>query len=129
MQFRVGRGPCLGLTAAAAPACCHLSALLRPRRPHSPWRATSAAYSTSATTRAQTVRIVLVTQMWPTSDDPALGSFLVPLVRELRAAGHEVTVCAIERRGGPPTKYVRLAIAAIAATRRTRPDVVFAHFL
>jgi glycosyltransferase involved in cell wall biosynthesis len=38
-------------------------------------------------------------------------------------------VCAIERRGGPPTKYVRLAIAAIAATRRTRPDVVFAHFL
>jgi glycosyltransferase involved in cell wall biosynthesis len=67
--------------------------------------------------------------MWPTPDDPDLGSFLVPLVRELRAAGHEVEVCAIARRGGPPTKYARLAGAAVASVRRTRPDVVFAHFL
>jgi Glycosyltransferase Family 4 len=58
-----------------------------------------------------------------------LGSFLVPLARELRAAGHEVEVCAVARRGGPPTKYVRLLAAAVVASRRMRPDVVFAHFL
>jgi glycosyltransferase involved in cell wall biosynthesis len=75
------------------------------------------------------MRIALVTQMWPTPDDPDLGSFLVPLVRELRAAGHQVDVCAIGRRGGPPTKYVRLAADAVRTARRTRPDVVFAHFL
>jgi glycosyltransferase involved in cell wall biosynthesis len=75
------------------------------------------------------MRVLLVTQMWPTRDDPDLGSFLVPLVRELRAAGHDVAVCAVARRGGPPTKYVRLAAAAVAAALRTRPDVVFAHFL
>ena len=75
------------------------------------------------------MRILLVTQMWPAPDDPALGSFLVPLVRELRAAGHEVEVCSLARRGGPPTKYARLAAGAVAAARRMRPDVVFAHFL
>jgi glycosyltransferase involved in cell wall biosynthesis len=75
------------------------------------------------------MRILLVTQMWPTPVDPDLGSFLVPLARELRAAGHEVEVCAVARRGGPPTKYVRLLVAAVVASRRMRPDVVFAHFL
>ena len=75
------------------------------------------------------MRILLVTQMWPTPVDPDLGSFLVPVVRELRAAGHEVEVCAVARRGGPPTKYVRLVAAALASSWRLRPDVVFAHFL
>ncbi|MEA2373554.1 MAG: hypothetical protein QOD53_17 [Thermoleophilaceae bacterium] len=75
------------------------------------------------------MRIALVTQMWPTRDDPDLGAFLVPLVRELRARGHDVEVCAVARRGGPPTKYARLAAAAVATARRTRPDMVFAHFL
>src|SRR6188472_1424028 len=75
------------------------------------------------------MRILLVTQMWPTPVDPDLGSFLVPVVRELRAGGHEVEVCAVARRGGPPTKYARLLGAAVAAARRTRPDVLFAHFL
>src|SRR3954453_7421567 len=78
---------------------------------------------------AGALRILLVTQMWPTTADPDLGSFLVPLVRELRALGHEGGVCAVSRRGGPPTKYLRLAVAAVRAARRARPDVVFAHFL
>jgi glycosyltransferase involved in cell wall biosynthesis len=75
------------------------------------------------------VRILLVTQMWPTPGEPELGSFLLPLVRELEALGHTVEVAAIGRRGGPPTKYVALARDAMRAARRTRPDVVFAHFL
>jgi glycosyltransferase involved in cell wall biosynthesis len=75
------------------------------------------------------VRILLVTQMWPTPGDPDLGGFLLPLERELRALGHEVEVAAIGRRGGAPTKYLRLAADAVRAARRFEPDVVFAHFL
>jgi glycosyltransferase involved in cell wall biosynthesis len=75
------------------------------------------------------VRILFVTQMWPGPADPDHGSFLVPVTRELEALGHEVDVVAIDRRGGSRTKYARLTREAIAAARRRRPDVVFAHFL
>ncbi|MGH2983171.1 MAG: glycosyltransferase, partial [Solirubrobacterales bacterium] len=75
------------------------------------------------------MRILLVTQMWPSAANPDLGSFLVPLTRELEQLGHEVEVASISRRGGAPTKYARLTAAARAAARRTEPDVVFAHFL
>jgi glycosyltransferase involved in cell wall biosynthesis len=75
------------------------------------------------------MRILLVTQMWPSRENPDLGSFLVPLKRELEAIGHEVEVAAISRRGGPPTKYGRLSGEAVRAAVRRRPDVVFAHFL
>jgi glycosyltransferase involved in cell wall biosynthesis len=75
------------------------------------------------------VRILLVTQMWPTPADPDLGAFLLPMERALRALGHEVEVAAIGRRGGSPAKYARLTADAVRAARRVRPDVVFAHFL
>jgi hypothetical protein len=75
------------------------------------------------------VRILFVTQMWPSPENPDLGSFLVSLVRELEAQGHEVEVAAISRRGGSPVKYARLVSGAVSAARRTRPEVVFAHFL
>jgi glycosyltransferase involved in cell wall biosynthesis len=75
------------------------------------------------------MRILLVTQMWPSEKNPDLGSFLVPLARELEALGHEVEVASISRRGGAPTKYARLIRRSVSAARRTRPDVVFAHFL
>lgn len=75
------------------------------------------------------MRILLVTQMWPGPRDPDLGVFVFDIVRELRALGHAVEVRAIDRRGGGPVKYARLSGAAVAAARRFRPDVVFAHFL
>jgi glycosyltransferase involved in cell wall biosynthesis len=75
------------------------------------------------------VRILLVTQMWPSPENPDLGSFLVPVRRELETLGHEVVVAAISRRGGSPTKYARLAARAVRGARGFRPDVVFAHFL
>jgi glycosyltransferase involved in cell wall biosynthesis len=75
------------------------------------------------------VRILEVTQMWPSPAEPDLGSFLVPLTRELEALGHELEVVSISRRGGSKTKYLRLAREARAAARRFEPDVVFAHFL
>jgi glycosyltransferase involved in cell wall biosynthesis len=75
------------------------------------------------------VRILEVTQMWPSPEQPDLGSFLVPLTRELEALGHEVEVASISQRGGSRSKYVRLVRESRAAARRFRPDVVFAHFL
>jgi glycosyltransferase involved in cell wall biosynthesis len=75
------------------------------------------------------VRILEVTQMWPSREHPDLGSFLVPLTREIEALGHQVEVASISRRGGPPTEYLTLVRKARAAARRFRPDVVFAHFL
>ena len=67
--------------------------------------------------------------MWPSPENPDLGSFLVPLTREIEALGHQVEVASISRRGGPPTEYATLVRKARAAARRFRPDVVFAHFL
>jgi glycosyltransferase involved in cell wall biosynthesis len=75
------------------------------------------------------VRILEVTQMWPSPEQPDLGSFLVPLTREIEALGHEVEVSSISQRGGSRSKYVRLVRESRAAARRFRPDVVFAHFL
>jgi glycosyltransferase involved in cell wall biosynthesis len=75
------------------------------------------------------MRILLVTQMWPGPRDPDLGVFVFDIARELRRLGHEVDVSAIDRRGGGPAKYARLTATAVAAARRGRPDVVFAHFL
>jgi glycosyltransferase involved in cell wall biosynthesis len=67
--------------------------------------------------------------MWPSAKHPDLGSFLVPLTRELEALGHDVEVASISRRGGSPTEYLTLARRARSAAKSFRPDVVFAHFL
>jgi glycosyltransferase involved in cell wall biosynthesis len=67
--------------------------------------------------------------MWPSPEQPDLGSFLVPLTRELRALGCEVEVASISQRGGSRLKYAKLVREARYAARRFRPDVVFAHFL
>ncbi len=75
------------------------------------------------------MRILLVTQMWPSPENPDLGSFLVPIRNELEATGHEVRVVAISRRGGGPLKYARLSARATVTAARWKPDVVFAHFL
>ena len=75
------------------------------------------------------MRIQVVTQMWPSPEQPDLGSFLVPLTREIEALGHEVEVTSISQRGGSRSKYLRLTREARHATRRFNPDVVFAHFL
>ena len=75
------------------------------------------------------MRIQFVTQMWPSQAHPDLGSFLVPVVRDLRRLGHEVELSTISERGGGPGKYARLASTTVRAARRFRPDVVFAHFL
>lgn len=75
------------------------------------------------------MRILFATQMWPSAANPDLGSFLVPVVRELERLGHEVEVVSISERGGSRTKYARLVGDAVGAARRSPPDVIFAHFI
>lgn len=75
------------------------------------------------------MRVLFVTPMWPGPEDPDFGSFLIPIVRELQAFGHELDVVAIDRRAGGAERHVRLAAQAIRAARRRRPEVVFAHML
>jgi glycosyltransferase involved in cell wall biosynthesis len=75
------------------------------------------------------VRILLVSQMYPSAAAPDFGVFVQGLERELTARGHELERVVIDRRGGGKLRHLRLAARAIRAARRFRPDVVYAHFL
>lgn len=75
------------------------------------------------------MRVLVVSQMYPGSDDPDLGVFVAQVVRELHAQGHRLELAVIRHRGGSRTKYLRLALDAVVRARRGRPDVVYAHFL
>src|SRR5712691_9705635 len=75
------------------------------------------------------MRILLVSQMYPGPADPDLGVFVRGLEEQLAARGHEVERAVLTRRGAGKQKYLRLARATWEASRRFRPDVVYAHFL
>lgn len=75
------------------------------------------------------MRVLLVSQMYPSASEPDLGAFVRQLETELERRGHELARAVIDRRGGSPAKYGRLALEAIRQARRFRPDVVYAHFL
>ena len=75
------------------------------------------------------MRILLVSQMYPSAAAPAFGVFVQGLERELASRGHEVERVVIDRRGGSKLRHLRLAARAVRAARRFRPDVVYAHFL
>lgn len=75
------------------------------------------------------MRILLVSQMYPSPTDPDLGAFVALIEQELVAQGHEIRRAVIDHRGGPPTKHAALARDAILGARRFGPDVVYAHFL
>src|SRR5436190_19450552 len=67
--------------------------------------------------------------MYPGPTDPDLGVFVQGLEDALVARGHVVERAVLDRRGGRKTKYVTLSAATLQASRRFRPDVVYAHFL
>ena len=75
------------------------------------------------------MRILLVSQMYPGPADPDLGVFVRGLEEQLVARGNEVERAVLDRRGMSKVKYLRLARATRAASRRFKPDVVYAHFL
>src|SRR4051812_15851648 len=70
------------------------------------------------------MRALIVTNMWPTASEPALGSFVRDQVDALRELdGVEVEVFAF-----PPGGYLRAARALRRLHRRERFDVIHAHF-
>ena len=75
------------------------------------------------------MRILLVSQMYPSAAEPDFGVFVQGLERELAARGHELNRVVLDRRGGRKLRHARLGVRAVAAARRLRPDVVYAHFL
>ena len=75
------------------------------------------------------MRILLVSQMYPGPEDPDLGVFVQQLEHELEQRGHEIERAVLDRRGGGKARYLRLGRETLAAARRFRPDVVYAHFL
>ena len=75
------------------------------------------------------MRILLVSQMYPSAAAPDFGVFVQGLERELVALGHDLERVVLDRRGGGKTRHARLTARAVAAARRFRPDVVYAHFL
>jgi glycosyltransferase involved in cell wall biosynthesis len=74
------------------------------------------------------VRILLVSQMYPGSEAPELGTFVADLERALGERGHELERAVVDERGGP-RRHAALARDVAMAARRFRPDVAYAHFL
>lgn len=75
------------------------------------------------------MRIVLVSQFYPSAAEPDFGVFVEGLERELAARGHTIERAVLSSRGGGKLRHARLAVDAVRAARRFRPDVVYAHFL
>ena len=74
------------------------------------------------------MRILLVSQMYPSRATPDLGTFVADLEGALAARGHELARAVVDRRGGP-SRHAALARDVALTARRFRPDVVYAHFL
>lgn len=75
------------------------------------------------------LRIVVVTNLWPSGRRPAWGSFVANRVDALRALGHDVDVVACEDHPSAAKRYVSLlGRTTRAAFSARRPDtVVEAH--
>ena len=79
------------------------------------------------------MRILVVTNAYPAPERPAYGIYVARLVAALERDGHEIVLAASSEEGGggwrTMAKYARLAWKARSAARRTRPDVVWGHYL
>lgn len=83
--------------------------------------------------QSRPLRILVISNMWPSAGSPVFGSFVARQVAELERAGAEVTVVANtdQRRGvvSALMKYSTLARRARAVARSGAFDVVVGHFL
>jgi glycosyltransferase involved in cell wall biosynthesis len=77
---------------------------------------------------SDTVRILIVSQMYPGPEAPDLGTFVAGLEAGLAERGHELERAVVDRRGGR-TRHLALAYDVVATARRFKPDVIYAHFL
>ena len=78
------------------------------------------------------MRILVVTNAYPSPERPSYGIYVRRLVTALERAGHEVVLASASEQGGgwrTLVKYARLDRRARAAARSGRPDVVWGHYL
>jgi glycosyltransferase involved in cell wall biosynthesis len=78
------------------------------------------------------VRILVVTNAYPSPERPSYGIYVARLVAALERDGHEVALVSSSEQGGgwrTLRKYARLAWRARAAARKSRPEVVWGHYL
>jgi len=76
---------------------------------------------------ARPLRVLAVTNMYPTSASPAYGPFVASQMDSIAAAGHAVTVDFIDGRRGP-WEYVRGLGRITRLASGERFDVVHAHY-
>ncbi|MDY0341356.1 MAG: glycosyltransferase [Coriobacteriia bacterium] len=90
-------------------------------------------HAASEGAHAGPLRILLISNMWPSAGSSVFGSFVARQVAELERAGADVTVVAntVQRRGAVSAlaKYVSLDRRARTAARAGTFDVVVGHFL
>ena len=79
------------------------------------------------------MKVLLLSNMWPSAARPAYGAYVAALAGAVELLGHDVEVVAATASGGGGAgtlrKYAALEWAARGAARRFRPDVVWAHYL
>jgi teichuronic acid biosynthesis glycosyltransferase TuaC len=74
------------------------------------------------------MRVLFLTNMWPSPDRPAAGSFVADLHRALTALGVTIEVFEIRPGRTGPTRYVLGALDFMRFERRTTFDLVHAHY-
>jgi glycosyltransferase involved in cell wall biosynthesis len=79
--------------------------------------------------RFDEMKILVVSSMYPSAEDPDYGVFVRQIAHELFGLGHELHFAVSSRRAGAALKHGRLVASAVTAARRFRPDVVYAHYL
>ena len=75
------------------------------------------------------MRVLVVSQMYPSEAEPDYGVFVRQMAEALRKRGNDVELSVLDRRGGGRRRYAGLARQTLSTARRFRPDVVYAHFL
>ncbi len=75
------------------------------------------------------MRILLVSQFYPGPSDPDLGAFVAQMSEALERRGNVIERVAIDHRGGSRVRHLKLGTGSVAAARRFKPDVIYAHFL
>ncbi len=75
------------------------------------------------------MKILLVSQMYPSPSAPDFGVFVRDVERALVDRGNDIERVVIDRREGGRRRHADLARRTRTAVQRFRPDVVYAHML
>ena len=74
------------------------------------------------------MRILLLSNMYPSAERPDYGVFVADLAEALRERGHEIDEAVLSAGRGGLARYGLLAERALREARH-RPDVIYAHYL